>query len=178
MKSSFVSLIRATTLLTVVCASQARVFGRERPLAPSFDFKGRLLVALSDADMVASAYDNGNLGSVDGADALSVIRLGAPKRAMGTASLGVSNSVTGPPASVVVTPDGKYAIVIEVRGKRPLTKAHPKLADLPVGQSLFVVDLSRPDRPRVTQRLKSFSQPYSVSINSQGSLVAVSFGPL
>ncbi len=48
-----------------------------QPRSPSapFDFKGRFLVSISDADMIPSAYTNGKLGPVDGADALSVIRL-------------------------------------------------------------------------------------------------------
>src|SRR5882724_815116 len=46
--------------------------------ASTLDFKGRLLISVSDADMVASAYSDGDLGPVDGQDALSVIPLGKP----------------------------------------------------------------------------------------------------
>ena len=46
--------------------------------ASTLDFKGRLLISVSDADMVASAYSDGDLGPVDGEDALSVIPLGKP----------------------------------------------------------------------------------------------------
>lgn len=41
-----------------------------------------------------------------------------------------------------------------------------------------MVELLEPDRPRVIQRVESFEQPLSVSINAEGSLVAVSFGIL
>lgn len=163
-------------LATFACFNAANA--QQKPSTAPFDFKGRLLVALSDADMVASAYDNGNLGSGDGRDTLSILRLDKPSRDLRAVPLGVSNSVTGPPASVIVTPSGKYAIVIEVRGRRPTNKPKPKLNDLPIGRNISVIDLSRPDHPRVVQRLRTFEQPYSVSINSQGTLVAVSFGPL
>lgn len=82
-----------------------------------------MLVAVSDADMVASAYSDGKLGPAQGADALSVIRLGRPPGELRAAATGVSNSVTGPPAAVAVTPDGRYAVVAELRGPRPAGKA-------------------------------------------------------
>lgn len=148
-----------------------------RPAPLPFDFKGRLLVALSDADMVASAYANDKLGSAEGADALSVVRLNAASRRASLATVPISDSVTGPPTSVVVTPDGKYAIVIEVRGKRQ-PRAAPKMSALPLGHAIYVVSLVHPDQPRIVQHLRTFAQPYSASINSQGSLLAVSFGPL
>lgn len=46
-----------------------------RPSISSFDFKGRFIVSISDADMVPSAYSDGKLGPIDGSDALSIIRL-------------------------------------------------------------------------------------------------------
>ena len=161
-----------TTALALVLPGVA--LAQPRPSVPWFDFKGRFLVTVSDADMLPSAYIDGKLGPVDGADALSVVRLDRPDRALRATEIPVSNSVTGPPASVAVTPDGRYAVVIEVRGPRP-AKANPMLSDLASGRTISVVDLGDPDRPRVVQRLQGLERPSSVSINFDGSLVAVSY---
>ncbi len=145
------------------------------PTAP-FDFKGRFLVSVSDADMLPSAYIDGKLGTIDGADALSIIRLDRAGRKLRAIETPVSNSVTGPPAALAVTPDSRYAIAIETRGPRP-AKADPRLSDLSLGGTISVIDLSDLDQPKVVQRVQGGEQPLSVSINAQGSLVAVSFDP-
>lgn len=151
-------------------------YPQERSPAAPFDFKGRFLVSVSDADMMPSAYVDGKLGPVDGADALSIIRLNRAGRELRAIETPVSNSVTGPPAALAITPDGRYAIVIETRGSRP-AKADPRLSDLALGRTISVVDLSDLDQPKVVQRVQGGEQPLSVSINAQGSLVAVSFDP-
>ena len=87
-----------------------------------FTFGGRLIVAVSDADMVASAYLDGHLGPLQGQDALSVIRLGKPVSQLTAVAIGASTSVTGPPSSVAVSPDGRYAVVIETRAPGPPPK--------------------------------------------------------
>ncbi len=56
------------------------VLGQAQQSIPPFDFQGRYLISVSDADMVPSAYVDGKLGPVDGTDALSVIRLDRPGR--------------------------------------------------------------------------------------------------
>ncbi len=150
-------------------------FGQERQSAPPFDFQGRLLLSASDADMVSSAYIDGKLGPVDGADALSVIRLDRRGQGLSAVETPVSNSVTGPPASVVASPDGRYALVIETRGQRPSDPARTKFKDLLPGRAITVVSLADPDHPRVVQRLRTFDHPFSISLNAAGSLAAVSF---
>ncbi|MEH2466527.1 hypothetical protein [Nostoc sp.] len=153
------------------------VVGQESAADPGFDFKGRLLVSVSDADMVPSAYIDGNLGAVDGADALSVIRLDRPLRELKAIEIPASNSVTGPPSALAVTPNGKYAIVIETLGRRTAGRSDQKLKDLPLGRTITVVDLSNPDRPRVSQQIEGFRQPVAVAINYNSTLVAVSYRP-
>lgn len=154
--------------------SSGMAVAQPRSSVPSFDFKGRFLVSISDADMLPSAYIDGKLGPVDGADALSIIRLDKTNRELRAVEISVTNSVTGPPASIAVTPDGRYALVIEARGQRP-TKADPKLFDLSNGGTISVVDLADPDQPQVTQRIQGLERPFSVSINFKGTLVAVSY---
>ena len=133
-----------------------------------------MLVAVSDADMLASAYADGDLGPAQGADALSIVRLDRPPAKREVATTRVGNSVTGPPAAMAVTKDGRTAIVVETLG--PRGRGMTTLKQLPVGRSLAVVDLSNPDRPRVVQRVACPAQPQTVSIDPGGTCVAVTFG--
>ena len=149
--SSFPTVLRKLLLLAIL--SQTSAAAQSRAAVPSFDFKGRFLLATSDADMRPSAYLDGKLGPADGADALTVIRLDRPGRELRPVAIPVTNSVTGPPAVVAVTPDGRYAVVIETRGPRPAL-ANPLLKDLPPGRTVTVVDLIDPDHPKVTQRVR------------------------
>lgn len=135
-------------------------------------FEGRLLVTVSDADMLPSAYADDRLGPAAGADTLSVIRLDDKAGPYRAAEVPVGNSVTGPPASVAATPDGRYAVVIETLGSRP-SPATARLSELGRGRSVTLVDLSNPDRPVVVQRVDGYETPLSVAIDPTGTLVAV-----
>lgn len=170
----FPALICWLLFLTGALGQPGAAVAQSSSTVPAFDFKGRFLLATSDADMRPSAYLDGKLGPADGADALTVIRLDRPGRELRPVAIPVSNSVTGPPAVVAVTPDGRYAVVIETRGPRPL-KPDPLLKDLPLGRTVTVVDLADPDHPKVTQRVRGGEQPSAVSISADGSLVAVCY---
>ena len=142
---------------------------------PGFDFRGRYLVVASDTDMLPSAYIDGKLGSEAGPDQLSVLRLDRPTQAMVPTTVEVTNSVIGPPSSIALTPDGRYAIVIETQGPRPAGQAAAKRSDLLPGRTITVVDLADPDHPTVVQKATIFDDPLSASINTDGTLVAVVF---
>ncbi len=144
---------------------------------PVFNFKGQYIVTVSDADMVASAYLDGYLGEQEGKDALSVISLDKPVNKLKAVSVEVSNSVTGPPSSVAVAPDGRHTIVIETRGQRPIGKDKPLLSDLPVGKTITVLNLSDPDHPQITQKFNGEEHPLSVTFNRDGTLVAITYAP-
>ena len=154
---------------------------QDAPHTPRFDFKGKLLVVACDADMLPSAYADGKLGPAVGSDVLAVIRLNQspdqPLSRLHAATVEVTNSVTGPPAAVAVTPDGRYAIVAETQGPRPAGKPDALLKNLAPGRKLTVVDLSDPDKPVVTQQIDSFERAVSVAVNPAGTLVAVTFAP-
>ena len=134
-----------------------------------------MLVMACDTDMVASAYLDGKLGPPVGPDVLSVIRLDQPHYLMRASTVEVTNSVTGPPAAVAVTPDGRYAIVVETQGPRPPNKPEAIMKDLLPGRKITVVDLLDPDNPKAVQQVESYERAVSVSINTAGSLVAVAF---
>ena len=154
-----------------------RVNGQALPTDANFTFKGRYIVAVSDADMVASAYLDGHLGPTQGQDALSVIPLNKPVSQLKAVAMEASNSVTGPPSSVAVSPDGRYAVVIETRGPRPADKADPRLGDLPPGKSITVIDLADADHPKLVQRLDGPERPLSVQFTRDGSRVAITYRP-
>ena len=105
--------------------------------------------------MLPSAYADSKLGPVAGSDALTVIRLDQSLSHLHAASVPVTNSVTGPPAAVAVTPDGRFAVVEETEVQRPANKPDVIMTDLAPGRKLTVVDLSNPDKPRVVQQIDS-----------------------
>ncbi len=163
------------TLMGLSAKTIAQTWDRSAPL----DFQGRYLVSVSDADMLASAYVDGKLGSREGQDAISVIPLtGKHVRELRAYETEASNSVAGPPAAVAVTPDGRYALVIETFQQRPAGDwQNQTFADLKHGKRLLVFDLSNPTRPTQVQELAIAERPTSVSINRDGSLVSVTFHP-
>jgi len=127
---------------TVYAASNSSV---DKNQTPPIDFEGKMLVSVSDADMVGSAYVDGKLGPREGHDAISIIPLGKPIRELQAHETEVSNSVAGPAITVTVTPDGHYALVVEsfkARTEGPWEKQ--SFSDLPVGNVITVVDLSIP----------------------------------
>lgn len=141
-------------------------------------FQAKLIVALSDADMIPSAYVDGQLGPLVGSDVLNVLTFNGRQAAPTSVTpLPISNSVTGPPAAVATTPDGRYAITIETRGQRPASGADVKLIGLANGRTVTVVDLANPQHPRVVQRLVGPARPVSVEISADGKLVALAVHP-
>lgn len=130
-----------------------------------------MLVSVSDTDMLPSAYKDGDLGPAVGPDMLSVIRLDRAEDKYRAVESPVSNSVAGPPSSVAVTPDGRFAVVIETLGGR--SAATKRLDELAKGRTITLVDLSPATGPRLVQRVQGFEMPLAVAIDPTGSLVAV-----
>ena len=143
-----------------------------------FAFKGKLLVIASDTDMLPSAYVDGRLGPAVGPDTLTVVDLGgstsSPSK-LRTAAVPVSNSVTGPPAAVAVTPDGHYAVVAETQGRRNSRDPDATMKDLGPGKKLTVVDLRNPARPVVVQEVATYERPVSVAFNETGTSLVVAY---
>ncbi|MGF1497579.1 MAG: hypothetical protein ACFB8W_12250 [Elainellaceae cyanobacterium] len=162
-------------LTTVVSAGAiAQTPNRAAPM----EFQGRYLVSISDADMLASAYVNGLLGPREGRDALSVIPLNGHVRNLQAYEVEASNSVAGPPVAVAVTPDGRYAIVVETFTPRPEGAWENQMfGDLQQGDRLQVFDLAEPTRPTLVQDMAIAERPDAVSINADGSWIAVTFNP-
>ncbi len=142
------------------------------------NFAGRYLVSISDADMVASAYIDRSLGSREGEDVISVIPVGKHVSQLEAFEAPASNSVAGPPVAVAVTPDGRYGMVVESFTQRPEGAAENQtFGDLKHGNRIKVFHLQNPTNPTLVQDLAIAERPDAVSINFDGSLVAVSFHP-
>ena len=166
---SAIAGILSTTLVAVPAVAQ------DRDLRGQLEFEGRFLVSVSDADMVASAYVNGQLGPREGRDALSIIRLDGDPRDWSAAEVAASNSVAGPPAAVDVTPDGRTAFVIETWTQRPDNDEAHTFADLAFGSGLSVFDLSDPGTPQLVERIEIPIRPDAVRVSSDGTWLAVAF---
>ncbi|MEL6247568.1 MAG: hypothetical protein AAFR15_06090 [Cyanobacteria bacterium J06627_15] len=174
MKSRTVVRSAAMGLFLLASVTPSLAKDRAAPMA----FEGRYLVSISDADMLASAYVNGFLGPREGRDALSVIPVGGHVRDFRAYETEASNSVAGPPVAVAVTPDGRYAVVIETWTQRPEgDETEQTFADLSHGNRLQVFDLVDPTQPRRVQDVSIAERPASLSISRDGSLIAVSFHP-
>lgn len=165
--------IRGAFIAALSLHSGAVVTAQVLPTIGHLNFEGQFLVAISDADMVSSAYSDGLLGPFQGSDALSIIQLQGNVSDWRVSSVSVGNSVVGPPAALTITPDGRYAIVTETLGPRPAGNASATMQDLPTSSNLTVVDMRDLDNPVVVQVFKGFHQPSTVSVNAAGDLVAI-----
>ena len=139
------------------------------------DFQGGKLVAISDGDMLASAYVNGQLGAKESDDALIVATLSPDLSGVSVATVNVSNSVAGAPTAVAVTPDGRFAVVSESFGERGADAQ--SFGDLPVGSLLTLVDISDANEPRVVQQLDVGTRPEGLSLSPSGDMVAAAMHP-
>lgn len=168
------TLLAATTVLASPAFAQD---AGSRDSRGQLDFEGRYIVSAQDADMVASAYIDGQLGPRDGQDTLAVIPLDGDPRDWQAAEVFASNSVAGPPAVVDITPDGRFAVVIETWTPRPDTDTPHNFGDLQHGNLLKLFDLSDPMAPRLVQTVETLERPDAVRVSSDGALVAVAFNP-
>ncbi len=169
-KSTAIALT-AALLIIVNPAISSETSDQNSPM----NFEGRYLVSVSDADMVASAYVNGDLGPQESEDSLSVIQLGGEPREWAAAEVPAPNSVAGPPASVDLSPDGRFAFVIETWTQRPTPYAKASFADLKFGNRLSVFDLTDPETPQLVHETTVPLRPDAIRVNHDGTLVALAF---
>ena len=135
-------------------------------------FEGNIL-AISDADMVASAYGDGKLGQVVGIrDTLTLIenRNGKLK---GLSKLHVSNSVMGWPAILAWDQDLAYAYVVETGAEihDTLQQVENVYTDFPLGRKLSVVDYQQAQTPKLIQVVEFGKGLQGIDINQRGTLL-------
>ncbi|MFD1141302.1 lactonase family protein [Larkinella insperata] len=161
------SLVALATLLT------SGVFAQQEPI--QFTAKG--IVALSDADMSASALADGNLyKSKTNRDVLTVIKFPLDRSGQNMVTAPISNSSALYDKAAVVTPNGRFAFVLEGRG--PLGDSVSTLKDgvkgLPAAARMFIVDLA-PAKPSA-KVVSVGNLPTAITINPQGNTLAVASG--
>ena len=133
--------------------------------------QAKYVLALSDVDMVATAYIDGNLGAtVEQPDTLSVIPVPFSNTSQAT-TIEASNSVFSPPAVMDVTPDGKIALVIETWQPRP--QGATQLDELVPGNTLRSFDVSDPNNIQLVSAVEVNTQPQAIATSPDGSLAAI-----
>lgn len=134
------------------------------------DFQGRYIAAISDADMRAYAYIDGDLGTPRGNDQLAIVSLPLTGDTP-TGVAEVSNSVINPVFSIAASPDGNTIFVAETR--KPRAEGDRTIQDLESGTTLRAVDVSDPAQPRIIDSIEVGIRPQGVSVSPDGSTLVL-----
>jgi DNA-binding beta-propeller fold protein YncE len=140
----------------------------------SFDAKA--IIAISDADMAASAYIDGKLLKEKGIkDALSVLKLPIEKYADEIKTIGVSNSVLNWTKGMVISPNKQIAYIVESRGTPAdnISELRNINTDFPVGGFISVVDISDLAQPKVLYKFPTGKNPIGVDISPNGDYLVI-----
>lgn len=133
-----------------------------------FTFNAKGLLVLSDADMVASAYIDGKLQTEPGIhDQLTLIAWGDEVSALQLNSIEVSNSVTNWVNALDIANDGNFAFVVDTRGALPrdIQQVSNVAEDLPMGKTLYAIDIRDLRRPKIIDSILVNEYPLSVDVN-------------
>jgi DNA-binding beta-propeller fold protein YncE len=173
-------LTKLAALGSAYFLSTALAWAQEQPA-----FEGSALLILSDTTMPASGFVDGRLkpgarDRIDVPDTLSVLSLpvrpiGAPHNAITIGEVEVSNSVVGPPFQVVVSPDGRFAYVLETRQNPPegVEEVPNVFQGLSSESHVTVVDISNRAAPRVVERIVVANHTHTIDIRPDGRMLAV-----
>lgn len=162
-----VLMIAAAAIFLVGCASRIEVKS-----VPFTQFDGDL-IALVDTDMPAFAYADGNLlPHLDEPDFVALVSGGAAPAMAARAA--APNSVTTWPGAMALSPDGRFAYVVEGRQSpaRGVTKIESIEAGLPPGRTLTVVSLER-GMVRIVGTAGTAALPTGVAVSPDGRTLAI-----
>ncbi len=170
MKITGISLCTLVALFGVWHFTQGQSIAPSQKVSPNF--KGRFL-AISDADMIAGAYANGELNKVPGIEDELVLFDDKENTSSSTEPLHISNSVISWPAILEWNPKYQFAYIAETRAvhKGEAQKMKNVFTDFPVGKKITVVDYSNPTTPKVVQEKQIGENIQGVSINASGTLL-------
>lgn len=152
------------------------LFFTYQTFAQTIDFNAKAIVAISDADMAASAFIDGKLLKEKGSkDAFSVIKLPVEKYSDEIKSVVVSNSAIDWTKDLVIAQNGKLAYVVESRGAVAETTTEVKnvMTDLPSGAYITVVDISDLNQPKVLFKFPTGKNPTSIELSANGEYLAL-----
>ncbi|MEO0884217.1 MAG: hypothetical protein AAFY34_16040, partial [Pseudomonadota bacterium] len=162
----------AFTLISLVGCATLGDFASDNP---GFDevpgaFEGRF-IAISDADMAATAYADGKLEPFDGAlDEVTLFADGQP-----VSKVAAPNSVVSWPQVAAVSPDGHRAYIIETRGSPPAgtVRVDSAYTSLPEGRALRVFDIMDNSISEVAFVENVGLNPQSIDISDDGRFLAI-----
>ena len=141
-----------------------------------FNFSAKGILALSDADMAASAYIDGDLkGDANEVDQFSAIKWQNSASDFVVKSLNIPNSVTNLPKGLEISHDGKTAFVASTRGSLPRNIPQVKnvLTDLPALSKIYAVDISDLSNPRLLDSIDVGRIPLSIDMRTNGDMLAI-----
>lgn len=140
----------------------------------SFDAKA--IIAVSDADMAASAYIDGKLLKEKGTkDVFSTLKLPLEKYADEISNIVVSNSAMNWSKGMVISPTHNLAYIAETRGMTPdnVGEVANISAELPVGGYISVVDIKDISNPKLLYKFPTGKNPIAVDISPTGEYLAL-----
>ncbi|MEO1604312.1 MAG: hypothetical protein AAFU34_03245 [Pseudomonadota bacterium] len=129
------------------------------------DFEGRYIAAISDGDMRAYAYIDGQIGEKRGPDELALIGLPLVATEL-TGRIEVSNSVINPVYSIAHSPDGDTIFVAETATAQE--DGDVTIRDLQPGITLRAIDVSDLAAPQVIDEVEVGNRPLGVSVSLDG----------
>lgn len=161
-----------TITIALILSIQMMEVGWSQQTAQAPNFAGRYIAAISDDDFLASTYGDGKLPTPTVGDKLSILTLPLNGKQEALAQINASNSVTGAPYALALSPNGQSAFVVETLGAIPAGATRRE--QLPPGNQLVVIDLSNPRRPAVRSRMAVAPKPETVHVHPHGDLLAIS----
>ncbi|KAB8334675.1 lactonase family protein [Scytonema tolypothrichoides VB-61278] len=169
--------ILTTITIALILSIQMVEVGWSQQAAQAPNFAGRYIAAISDGDFLASTYADGKLPAPGVTDQLLIVINGkqeALAQPLGTriAQINASNSVTGAPYALTLSPDSRTAFIVETLQAMPVGATRRE--QLPPGNQLVAIDLSNPRRPTVRSRIAVAPKPETVHVHPNGDLLAIS----
>jgi len=137
----------------------------------NLEFDAKAIIAISDADMAASALVDGKLFKEKGArDALSTIKFPLEKSYDEVKSVIVANSAMNSTKAMVLSPNNHLAYIVDTRGAPAdnITEVKNVRDEFPAGGFITVVDINDVSHPKVLYKFPTGKNPIGIDISPKG----------